>query len=103
MTPCCRKSLAIIPESPRFRFQTDPLPSFLQIWTNRCSTLQCLVASRPSDASVVPARAGCGADRPRQNGDSMKSGIHPDYHAVTVHCACGNTFPTRSTVKGDML
>jgi len=24
----------------------------------------------------------------------MKPGIHPDYHAVTVHCACGHTFPT---------
>jgi len=23
----------------------------------------------------------------------MKPGIHPDYHAVTVHCACGHTFP----------
>jgi large subunit ribosomal protein L31 len=33
----------------------------------------------------------------------MKPGIHPDYHQVTVHCACGNTFPTRSTIKGDML
>ncbi|MDH3284059.1 MAG: 50S ribosomal protein L31 [Acidobacteriota bacterium] len=27
----------------------------------------------------------------------MKQGIHPDYHAVTVHCACGATFLTRST------
>lgn len=27
----------------------------------------------------------------------MKSGIHPDYHPVTVHCACGNTFETKST------
>jgi large subunit ribosomal protein L31 len=33
----------------------------------------------------------------------MKPGIHPDYHAVTVHCACGNNFATRSTVKGNML
>src|SRR6202000_978639 len=33
----------------------------------------------------------------------MKAGIHPDYHAVPVHCACGNQFPTRSTIKGDML
>ena len=32
----------------------------------------------------------------------MKAGIHPDYHAVTVHCACGNQFPTRSTIKGDI-
>ena len=33
----------------------------------------------------------------------MKPGIHPDYHPVTVHCACGNTFQTRSTIKGDMI
>jgi large subunit ribosomal protein L31 len=33
----------------------------------------------------------------------MKTGIHPDYHAVTVHCACGHTFQTRSTVKGVKL
>jgi large subunit ribosomal protein L31 len=29
----------------------------------------------------------------------MKKGIHPEYHEVTVVCACGNTFPTRSTKK----
>jgi len=29
----------------------------------------------------------------------MKKGIHPDYHKVVVHCGCGNTFETRSTVK----
>ena len=34
---------------------------------------------------------------------SMKPGIHPDYHAVTVHCACGNNFDTRSTIKGAKL
>jgi len=33
----------------------------------------------------------------------MKPGIHPDYNTVTVHCACGNTFQTRSTIKGDMM
>ncbi|MGE0144639.1 MAG: 50S ribosomal protein L31 [Planctomycetota bacterium] len=27
----------------------------------------------------------------------MKADIHPKYHTVTVHCACGNTFETRST------
>jgi len=27
----------------------------------------------------------------------MKEGIHPDYHDVEVHCACGNTFTTKST------
>ena len=33
----------------------------------------------------------------------MKAGIHPDYHEVTVHCACGNAFQTRSTHKGDLV
>jgi large subunit ribosomal protein L31 len=29
----------------------------------------------------------------------MKEGIHPSYKEVTVHCACGNKFQTRSTSK----
>lgn len=29
----------------------------------------------------------------------MKPGIHPEYYETTVHCACGNTFKTGSTVK----
>jgi large subunit ribosomal protein L31 len=29
----------------------------------------------------------------------MKKSIHPDYVEATVHCACGNTFTTRSTKK----
>ncbi len=31
----------------------------------------------------------------------MKSGIHPKYDEVTVTCACGNSFKTRSTA-GDL-
>ena len=27
----------------------------------------------------------------------MKEKIHPEYHDVTVHCACGNTWKTKST------
>jgi large subunit ribosomal protein L31 len=27
----------------------------------------------------------------------MKPKIHPEYHEVTAHCACGNTWKTRST------
>jgi large subunit ribosomal protein L31 len=30
----------------------------------------------------------------------MKDGIHPNYPASRVNCACGNTFVTRST-RGD--
>jgi large subunit ribosomal protein L31 len=33
----------------------------------------------------------------------MKTGIHPEYHDVTVVCACGSTFRTRSTYKSDIL
>lgn len=29
----------------------------------------------------------------------MKKGIHPEYGLVTVTCACGETFQTRSTKK----
>ncbi len=32
----------------------------------------------------------------------MKAGIHPDYHTVKVTCACGDSFETRSTHKGDI-
>ncbi len=29
----------------------------------------------------------------------MKKGIHPEYFDVTVKCACGHTFETKSTLK----
>lgn len=32
-----------------------------------------------------------------------KQGIHPNYQATNVKCACGNAFETRSTHKGDIL
>jgi large subunit ribosomal protein L31 len=32
----------------------------------------------------------------------MKQGIHPEYHEIKVHCACGETFTTRSTRKDDL-
>lgn len=32
----------------------------------------------------------------------MKAGIHPAYNECKVTCACGNTFQTRSTHKGDL-
>ncbi|HEY0003604.1 MAG TPA: 50S ribosomal protein L31 [Pyrinomonadaceae bacterium] len=33
----------------------------------------------------------------------MKQGIHPEYHEINVHCACGNEFKTRSTRKTDLM
>ena len=32
-----------------------------------------------------------------------REGIHPDYHTVNVHCACGNNFETRSTFTGEQI
>ncbi|MEM8620836.1 MAG: 50S ribosomal protein L31 [Actinomycetota bacterium] len=32
----------------------------------------------------------------------MKADIHPTYAETTVHCSCGNTFATSSTVGGDL-
>ena len=32
----------------------------------------------------------------------MKPDIHPRYEELTITCACGNTFLTRSTHKGDL-
>jgi large subunit ribosomal protein L31 len=33
----------------------------------------------------------------------MKSDIHPELHEVTVVCACGETYKTRSSKKGDTI
>ncbi|MDH3280314.1 MAG: 50S ribosomal protein L31 [Gammaproteobacteria bacterium] len=32
----------------------------------------------------------------------MKQGIHPEYREITVTCACGNSFSTRSTLDHDL-
>jgi large subunit ribosomal protein L31 len=32
-----------------------------------------------------------------------KENIHPKYGTITVKCACGNHFETRSTHKGDIV
>lgn len=33
----------------------------------------------------------------------MKPEIHPEYKAISVSCACGGKFETRSTLKEDLL
>jgi large subunit ribosomal protein L31 len=33
----------------------------------------------------------------------MKADIHPQYHATTVTCTCGNTFVTRSTKQNGVI
>ena len=32
----------------------------------------------------------------------MREGIHPEYKEITVNCACGNNFKTRSTLGHDL-
>lgn len=32
----------------------------------------------------------------------MKAGIHPAYNEINITCACGHSFRTRSTHKGDL-
>ena len=32
----------------------------------------------------------------------MKADIHPAYNEITVKCACGNTFKTKSTLGEDL-
>ena len=34
--------------------------------------------------------------------DNMKQEIHPNYAEISVACACGSTFQTRSTMKDDL-
>jgi large subunit ribosomal protein L31 len=38
----------------------------------------------------------------RVGNHEMKPGIHPEYREITVTCACGETFKTRSTKKDDL-
>ena len=33
----------------------------------------------------------------------MRADIHPNYHEVTVTCACGATFVTGTTKEGDVM
>lgn len=50
-------------------------------------------AGKRTCAPGIPrGRPGSGSEE-----HAMKPGIHPDYHEVTVHCACGASWQTRCT------
>jgi large subunit ribosomal protein L31 len=57
----------------------------------------------PSDAARSTPHEETAQTGPTKGNFPMKDGIHPDYHEVTVACACGHTFKTRSTIKGNIL
>ncbi len=53
--------------------------------------------------AVLEPRSGTSRGRDRAPQRSvMKAGIHPDYKTVTVHCACGASWTTRSTKGPDL-
>jgi large subunit ribosomal protein L31 len=45
---------------------------------------------------------GCATLKFRKDSVAMKAAIHPAYEEINVVCACGSTFKTRSTHKGDI-
>ena len=52
----------------------------------------------------VASEPRAGRRDPTEKRDYMpKEGIHPKYENIHVKCACGNTFETRSTNKGDIV
>jgi large subunit ribosomal protein L31 len=51
-------------------------------------------ASAASPVESISSKEGCD--------EFMKAAIHPVYHEVRVTCACGNSFTTRSTHRGDI-
>jgi large subunit ribosomal protein L31 len=61
------------------------------------------VSRWPSDAAAGVRSWRKAVQTGLRMGATMKPGIHPDYHELMVHCACGNTFKTRSTFKGAMM
>jgi large subunit ribosomal protein L31 len=73
----------------------------LLAWKQSYDRLVLGLTREPSDAAAIP-NYGRRAERLAE-GATMKPGIHPDYHEVTVHCACGSAFKTRSTYKANLM
>jgi large subunit ribosomal protein L31 len=74
------------------------------------SRFNCLKAkAKAADKSVHPTRQVAeSCSNPLESnvsnkfGDPMKAAIHPAYNEIRVMCACGSSFTTRSTHKGDI-
>jgi len=50
-----------------------------------------IIAGNIATAEATEALIAAGAD-------AVKAGIHPQYRTITVQCACGNIWKTRSTI-----
>src|SRR2546421_5881851 len=53
-----------------------------------------------STVTACPQGVQCGAPAPAATPqeECMKTAIHPMYGETTIMCACGATYPTRSTI-----
>jgi large subunit ribosomal protein L31 len=54
--------------------------------------------------STVASDPHAGRHKDQEKDNRMpKEGIHPKYESIHVKCACGTSFETRSTHKGDII
>jgi large subunit ribosomal protein L31 len=53
--------------------------------------------------SAAKSAAAEPAEKQKETGKARKARLHPKYDVIRVKCACGNTFETRSTNKGDIV
>lgn len=61
----------------------------------------CRLLAVPETARLT-GYAGSGMSLPGNSlsaGATVKANLHPRYQTITVQCACGNTFETRTTAK----
>src|SRR5277367_991806 len=72
---------------------------------NRCSGAQSVPTSRRRLGRELRASPAATIRRPLARSGTMKSGIHPDYHDITIIMTDGTTYQTRSTYgkAGDTL
>jgi len=71
----------------------------VSILLNLVNPVPGLTSNRTRSYHILFEKRGRG---PPIESDQMKPGIHPEYVDITVTCACGETFQTRSTKKGDL-
>ena len=67
---------------------------------------RCDGEGEPKSLPMCPLQANrepAGEIQLKREIDMPKEGIHPKYDTIHVKCACGNTFETRSTNKGDIV
>lgn len=68
-----------------------------------CPLSVCALPPMPPDLCFLTSDPCFCYNKERKVHQKMpKETIHPHYEPVHVHCACGNSFETRSTHKGEI-